>query len=139
MNGLTEVKSTRCVQPREENIEIFSKDQLPAVNNGNRLLGAVADNFTNILSIADKIVNIRALKAQSEARAMELSAEREKLLAEAEAYARRKNADTDSVVGKFSVMREMMRDFNNSPHPNMTAEQFQNTMKFAFELAEGEK
>ena len=33
----------------------------------------------------------------SEARALELSAEREKLLAEAETYARRKNADTDSV------------------------------------------
>ncbi len=97
MNGLKEVKSTRCVQPMEENIEIFSEDQLPAVNNGDRLLGAVADNFSNILSIADKIVNIRALRAQSEARALELSAEREKLLAEAETYARRKNADTDSV------------------------------------------
>ena len=96
MNGLKEVKSTRCVQPMEENIEIFSEDQLPAVNNGDRLLGAVADNFSNILSIAE-IVNIRALRAQSEARALELSAEREKLLAEAETYARRKNADTDSV------------------------------------------
>ena len=53
MNGLKEVKSTRCVQPMEENIEIFSEAQLPAVNNGDRLHGADADNFSNILSIAD--------------------------------------------------------------------------------------
>ena len=115
---------------------IQSRRNTPAVDQGdvavfhssqnNSLIGdAIADNFGQILDLASNIVEIEKMKVQSEAVLKQMEASRKNLLAEAEAYATQKNADTDSVIQKMQMVRDMMRDFyqyNNNA--NLSGEDF---------------
>ena len=64
------------------------------------------------------------MSVQSEAIIAKMKEERAILLAEAEAYAKRKNADTTSIVEKMKVIQAMMKDFYQFNNSNMTSEDF---------------
>lgn len=90
-----------------------------------RIGDAIADNFGQILDLASGIVEIEKMKVQSDAVLKQMEASRQQLLSEAEAYAKKKSADTESVVQKMQMVRDMMRDFyqyNNNA--NLSGEDF---------------
>lgn len=111
MKGLTEIKPTdnSVINVGSENVEVVpKKEQYVGVD---KLAGAVADNFPRILSLAEGIAEIKKMQVQSEAVLKQMDKQRENLLAEAEAYVRKKNADTNDVVEKMKVVRDMMNDY----------------------------
>lgn len=115
---------------------VQSKRNTPSVDQGDvtvispsqnnfRVGDVIADNFGQILDLASNIVEIEKMKVQSEAVIKQMEESRKNLLAEAEAYATRKNADADSVIQKMQMVRDMMRDFyqyNNNA--NLSGEDF---------------
>ena len=80
-------------------------------DNGNPVLNAVADNFGQIIDLAYDLVEIEKVKVQSAAIVANMEATRKQLIAETDAYVSRKNADTNAIVSKMVVVREMMKDF----------------------------
>lgn len=111
MKGLTEIKPTdnSVINVGSEDVEVVpQKEQYVGVD---KLAGAVADNFPRILSLAEGIAEIKKMQVQSEAVLKQMDKQRENLLAEAEAYVRKKNADTNDVVEKMKVVRDMMNDY----------------------------
>lgn len=111
MKGLTEIKPTdnSVINVGSEDVEVVpKKEQYVGVD---KLAGAVADNFPRILSLAEGIAEIKKMQVQSEAVLKQMDKQRENLLAEAEAYVRKKNADTNDVVEKMKVVRDMMNDY----------------------------
>ncbi|MDY3361089.1 MAG: hypothetical protein SOY04_12000 [Clostridium celatum] len=120
-NGLKVVESKRrSVSNLDNNTVIIDNES----NASDRLLNSVADNFGNILNLANDIVEIKKMSVQSEAIIAKMKEERAILLAEAEAYAKRKNADTTSIVEKMKVIQAMMKDFYQFNNSNMTSEDF---------------
>lgn len=111
MKGLTEIKPTdnSVINVGSENVEVMpKKEQYVGVD---KLAGAVADNFPRILSLAEGIAEIKKMQVQSEAVLKQMDKQRENLLAEAEAYVRKKNADTNDVVEKMKVVSDMMNNY----------------------------
>ena len=120
-NGLKVVESKRrSVSNLDNNTVIIDNES----NASDRLLNSVADNFGNILNLANDIVEIKKMSVQSEAIIAKMKEERAILLAEAEAYAKRKNTDTTSIVEKMKVIQAMMKDFYQFNNSNMTSEDF---------------
>lgn len=120
-NGLKVVESKRrSVSNLDNNTVIIGNES----NASDRLLNSVADNFGNILNLANDIVEIKKMSVQSEAIIAKMKEERAILLSEAEAYAKRKNADTTSIVEKMKVIQAMMKDFYQFNNSNMTSEDF---------------
>ena len=110
---------------------VESKRSLKSVDNGevknitvNKVADSIMDNFGNILNLANDIVEIKKMKVQSDAIILKMREDRESLLAEAEAYAKRKNADTSSVIEKMKVIQSMIRDFYQFNNSSMTSEDF---------------
>lgn len=109
---------------------VNSSRMLPAQTEGTgmrseNLLAAAAQNFDKILMLASSIVDIEKMKMQSEAIILKMQEDRKMLLAETEAYVRKMNADTASIVEPMKIVREMLRDFyqyNNNA--NLTGEDF---------------
>ena len=111
MKGLTEIKPTdnSVINVGSEDVEVVPKKEQYVVVD--KLAGAVADNFPRILSLAEGIAEIKKMQVQSEAVLKQMDKQRENLLAEAEAYVRKKNADTNDVVEKMKIVRDMMNDY----------------------------
>lgn len=120
-NGLKVVESKRRSVSNLDNNTVIIDNESTA---SDRLLNSVADNFGNILNLANDIVEIKKMSVQSEAIIAKMKEERAILLAEAEAYAKRKNADTTSIVEKMKVIQAMMKDFYQFNNSNMTSEDF---------------
>lgn len=121
------------------NYDDFEMIELP-VNRGNSNLPAkgqvdksqgvatsiiVNDNLPKIIDLASSIVEIEKMKVASEAVLAKMREDREMLIAEAEAYAKKKNADTSDIVARFTLVRDMMRDFYAANTGSMTSEDFQ--------------
>ena len=130
MEGLTEIKSTRMAQAGEPETvipEVVSgpitkaKDIKPAELS---LGGAVAQNMDKIIGLASDIVEIRKIKANSAAEIARMEQARKNLIAEAEAYAKRKNADTNDTIAKMNIVRLMMQDFFNQNNQKMSGAEF---------------
>ena len=120
-NGLKVVESKRrSVKNLDDNTVIIENKG----NASDKLLNTVADNFGNILNLANDIVELKKMSIQSEAIIAKMNEDRATLVAEAEAYAKRKNADTTSVVEKMKVIQAMMKDFYQFNNSNMTSEDF---------------
>lgn len=102
----------------------------PQSNNGKEVeqpkkFGTVlADNFDSIIKLASDLVEIKKMKVQSEAILKKMAEDRKTLLAEAEAYAIRKNADTNDVVQKMAIIRGMMQDFYAQSNQQISGEDF---------------
>ncbi len=101
------------------------KESLPQSSSGDKLVSAAAENFPRILDLVGEGISIRKMKAQSEVAIREMEEKRKTLLAEAECYAQKKNADTKSVVDRMNVVRQMMNDFyQNCGNQQLTSEDF---------------
>lgn len=106
-------------------VEQGKVDELTPSQNNSSIKGAIADNFGHILDLVSNIAEIEKMKVQSNAVLRQMEESRKNLLAEAEAYVTKKNADTNSVIQKMQYVREMMRDFyqyNNNA--NLSGEDF---------------
>lgn len=115
------------VQSKRNTSVVEQKDVtvLSSSNNNSRIGDTIADNFGQILNLASSIVEIEKMKVQSEAILKQMEESRKNLITEAESYATKKNADTDSVIQKMQMVRDMMRDFykyNNDA--NLSGEDF---------------
>ena len=109
-NGLKVVESKRrSVSNLDNNTVIIDNES----NASDRLLNSVADNFGNILNLANDIVEIKKMSVQSEAIIAKMKEERAILL-----------ADTTSIVEKMKVIQAMMKDFYQFNNSNMTSEDF---------------
>lgn len=115
----------------------MSEKGLKKINNGrlslnnkniqlenNKVVDTVVDNFGSILNLAYDITEIYKMKVQSDAVISKMEQDRKTLLAEAEAYAIRKNVDTNSIIEKMKLIQEMMRDFYKYNNSNMSGEDF---------------
>jgi len=88
------------------------------------LAGAVTENFDQIINLASQITEIRKLKTMGNIQIKQLQENRKYLLAEAEAYAQKKNADTNDVVQKMNLVRLMMNDFYAQSNGSLSSEDF---------------
>ena len=121
MKGFDIVEGERC-SPAADAESVFG--EIVHNDSGNKMIGAVADNFDKILSLAGDLVSIQKMKVQSEIMISEMRAAKEQLLAEAEVYVRKKDVDTRSVVARMDLIREMMKDFYEHSPQGLTSEDF---------------
>ncbi len=107
---------------KTDNTLVNQGDKTPSKGNG--IGGAVADNFDKIVDLAADVVQIQKMKVQSEAVLKKMAEDRKALVAEAEAYALKRNADTKSVVDRMNIVRLMLRDFYDANSGNISSEDF---------------
>lgn len=93
----------------------------------------VSDNLPKIIDLASSILEIEKMKVASEAVLSKMREDRLSLMAEAEAYAKKKNADTSDIVARFTLVRDMMRDFYAANTGSMTSEDFQKVISSIIE------
>ena len=94
------------------------------ITTSQKLGNAVADNFGRILDLAGSLVEIKKMKAVSDAYIAKIEEDRKMLLTEAESYVLKKNADTKTVVDKMNVIRFMMQDFYQQSKAQISSEDF---------------
>jgi len=114
------VESTR----RKSNIEPMSQNS--------KFEDALSDNMGSIIGIAKDIVDIQRMKVQSDAVLAKMAEDRKMLLAKTEDYATRKKVDTDSIVGRMNVIKEMLRDFysyNEKSQSGLSGDEFTKIIK----------
>lgn len=93
-------------------------------NKSDAIVNSIANNFPKILDIVSDIVEIKKIEKQSEVLIKKMEEDRKMLLAEADSYIKRKQADTQQILGKMEIIREMMKDFYQHAPSNLTGEQF---------------
>ncbi len=126
MEGMEVVKSKREIDGVDNKSKENSVSKNEVINNSsaNKLVNTVCDNFDSIMNLASSIVEIKAMKVQSEAVLAKMREDRQMLLAEAETYCMKKNADTNDVVAKMNIIRLMMQDFYAQSNQNISGEDF---------------
>lgn len=126
MDGFDIIESKRCsVVPEEADAPEVPEHWAPSAGSGmDRLAGAVADNFDRIVDLASSIISYNAMKEQNDHAIKQMQETRALLLAEAEAYAKKKDADTKSVVERMKLIRDMMNDYYHHSNQSMTGEDF---------------
>ena len=101
--------------PNVDKTEILVPEVLEDVpstaNDTHPLTQAAADNFPRILDIAVQCVDILKNRELSKAQLKVLHEKRKLLAAEAEAYVKKKNADTYSFKERGEMIRQMLEDY----------------------------
>jgi len=119
--------------PGQESQQIDQK-----ISGDDKIKYALADNMGSIISIAKDIVDIRRMQVQSEALLQKMEKDKAMLLAEADAYVKRKNADTKQIVDKMQIARELLKDFYAQKNTaGVTGEEFSMVIKTIFEMQNG--
>ena len=124
--ALKESNSRRSIG-NEDLVEIIKPSQVEIVDNKkgeNKLSNAVVDNMDKIFNIASDIVEIGKMRERTNESVKIMEEQRKYLLSEAQAYVERKNADTNSIVSKMNIIREMTQDFYKCTNTNITADDF---------------
>lgn len=93
-------------------------------NENKEVINSIACNMGSIINLAQNMLELERMKVQSDAILEKMKQDRETLIAEAEAYAKRKNADTNSVVERMRIIQDMMRDFYQYNNSSMSGEEF---------------
>ena len=105
------------VQSRRKSPTVYQGDVIdsPCLSsqNNSRIGGVIADNFPKILDIVSEIGEIVKIKEQSDAVRVQMEEARKNLLAEAEAYAKKKKADTDSVIEQIQKISDIISGISN--------------------------
>lgn len=94
------------------------------ITKGDKAMDMLSKNFDNILNLAGSIVEIQKMKVASEACLRKMVEDRKRLMDEAQAYAIKKRADTNSVVDRMNVIRSMMQDFYAHNQGNLSGDDF---------------
>lgn len=102
---------------------ITNPNNLPTTGN-KTAMDVIGDNFDSIMKLATDITEIRKIKVASAAQVAKMDADRKALLAEADAYAKKKNADTNDIVQRMNIIRGMMSDFYAQSNQQITGEDF---------------
>ena len=132
MKGFDLEDVAEVIQPEGENLPVVKStttvskpgDNSTPTSSPQTLTQAAAQNFGKILDLAGDIVEIQRMKVASDAVLAKMKADCEQLLAEAEAYVKRKNADTNSDTARMNVIRLMMQDFYQQNNQQMKDEVF---------------
>lgn len=123
MEGL-EIMDESTRMPVERQTTDVSKCEQKTVAKSDKAMDILQENFGNILKIATDMVEIKKMRVASEAVLSKMAEDRKRILAEAEAYALQKRADTSSVVERMNVIRLMMQDFYANNDGNISGEDF---------------
>ena len=113
-NVIVEHPKVEITKPNVDNQQVATKTKLDVVSEG----------FDNIMKLATEITEIKKMKTQGELILQKMDKDRELLMTEAQAYAEKKNADTQSVVDRMNVIRGMMQDFYAQSNQQITGEDF---------------
>ena len=132
MKGFDLEDVAEVIQPKGENLPVVKStttlskpgDNSTPTSSPQTITQAAAQNFGKILELAGGIVEIQRMKVASDAVLAKMEADREQLLAEAEAYVLMKNADTNSDTARMNVIRLMMQDFYQQNNQQMKDEVF---------------
>ncbi len=132
MKGFDLEDVAEVIQPEGDNLPVVnstttvskSEDGSTPANSPQTLKQAAAQNFGKILELAGGLVEIKKMKVASEAVLAKMEEDRKQLLAEAEAYVLKKNADTKSVIEPMNIIRMMMQDFYQQSNRQITSEDF---------------
>ena len=134
MKGFELENEAEIFQPEVENLPDFKSTTTPSKlgRNGNganddsslTITQAAAQNFGKILDLAGDLVEIKKMKVASDAVLAKMEEDRKQLLAEAEAYVIKKNADTKSVIDKMNIIRLMMQDFYQQNNQKINGDDF---------------
>ena len=105
-----------------------------SVSKTDKLSDALAANMEGIISIVKVIVDTQKMKVQSEAVLRKIEADKAMLIAEAEVYVMKKNADIKEIVDKMQIARVMLQDFYKQKNTSgVTAEEFSTIIKAIFD------
>lgn len=110
-----------------EIVESTRKNNIELKEQNEQLGNALADNMGSIIDIARNIVEIQKMRVQSEAILTKMEEDRKMLIASAEAYAMKKNADTKNIVDRMKIIQELLRDFysyNQKSTTGLSGEEF---------------
>lgn len=91
---------------------------------GEKAMDMLSNNFENILNLVGSIVEIKKMEVASEACLKKMAEDRKRIMDEAQAYAIKKRADTNSVVDRMNVIRSMMQDFYAHSQGNLSGDDF---------------
>lgn len=117
MEGLEVIESgNRTLSPTMANNGTLTK--------GEKAMDMLSNNFENILNLAGSIVEIKKMEVASEACLKKMAEDRKRIMDEAQAYALKKKADTNSVVDRMNVIRSMMQDFYVHSQGNLSGDDF---------------
>lgn len=94
------------------------------ITKGDKAMDMLSNNFENILNLASSIVEIEKMKVASKAVLEKMAEDRKRLMDEAQAYAVKKRADTNSVVARMNIIRSMMQDFYAHSQGNLSGDDF---------------
>lgn len=122
MEGFEIIESGNCTPATTSN-------SLTVTGNGNitkgdKAMDMLSDNFEQILKLAGDIIEIKRMKVASEACLKKMAEDRKRIVDEAQAYAVKKRADTNSVVDRMNVIRSMMQDFYAHSQGNLSGDDF---------------
>ncbi|GHV30389.1 hypothetical protein FACS1894167_11160 [Synergistales bacterium] len=115
------------IEPTRDQISVKDSRTSNPIGTHREIVHAVAGNMDKIIDIAKDIVDIEKMKVQSSAMLAKMAEDRKMLLAEAEAYVAKKNADTHNVVQRMRVIQDLLRDFyvhNQASASGLSGEDF---------------
>ena len=124
MEGIEKLETSSRLPAKKAETAPVSNQQPKALTKGDKAMDMLSQNFGRILDLAGEMIEIRKLKEVTEAQLMLMEENRKQLIDEANAYAIKKRADTDSVVGRMTIIKEMMQDFYVHNNGQMTGEDF---------------
>ena len=105
----------------------------PLAKAGSNLMNAAADNLPRVLDMADRITEIAAMKATTEAMVAQKRMEIEELRAQTDDYIKRLNAETDNKVKVVSVRgqlaKDLLADYYRNGTDKVSAEEFRKTLE----------
>ena len=115
-DGFDMVESRRNISTSNSKVTSFDKSE--------KLLNLAENNIPRIIQLASDLVEIRKMEVQSEAVLEKMREDRRLIQAEAEAYCMKKNADTNDVVQRMNIVRDIMNDFYSHSNGQITSEDF---------------
>lgn len=119
----TPSKVTNVSEAKSSTITKSEKGGTPE-NTPKNIEEAAVQNFGKILELAGDIAEIKKMKVASDAVLAKMEADRKQMLAEAEVYVEKKNADTKNVIERMNIIRLMMQDFYQQSNQQITGEDF---------------
>ncbi len=104
--------------------EVIDKPNVPANNGSNPLANAAAEHMGDMIKIVSDIVDIQRIKVQTDADIRRMEEARKSLIAEADVYVRKTNADADNAVKRMEAIRNIMNDFYKYGSEKISSDDF---------------
>lgn len=141
-NSMTEgfeiKKSTRTIPAEYEDVqqvEVTKSNNDPAKqpSTSQILAKGVVDNLPQMIELGKEIASIRKIKVMTDGEVKILEKKKQMLLADAEAYAIRKGADTKDAVTKMENTRKTLEMIFRNTDDRLSGEDLANVIKSVME------